>query len=119
MLLVRPKLLSRVVLRALVRDAILLINPTAEIDEFAPLRTEGAKLIVFPIGRFSASWTLHERRIATRFVQFANLRAGSTVAGRLISMRRLTKSIVPSRRIAFKRTVTLSLVEPTIEAISL
>ena len=39
-------------------------------------------------------------------------------AGRLISIRRLTNAIVPSRRMAFKRTVTLSRVEPTIEAIS-
>src|SRR6185436_6655542 len=39
-------------------------------------------------------------------------------AGRLIKIRRLTNLIVPSRRIAFKRTVTLSRVEPTIEAIS-
>ncbi len=39
-------------------------------------------------------------------------------AGRLISIRLLTNSIVPSRRMAFKRTVTLSRVDPTIEAIS-
>ena len=39
-------------------------------------------------------------------------------AGRLISIRRLTKAIVPARRMAFKRTVTLSRVEPTMEAIS-
>ena len=39
-------------------------------------------------------------------------------AGRLISIRRLTNAIVPSRRMAFKRTVTLSRVEPTMEAIS-
>ena len=39
-------------------------------------------------------------------------------AGRLSSIRLLTKAIGPSRRMAFKRTVTLSRVEPTIEAIS-
>ena len=55
---------------------------------------------------------------------FMNLAATATAAsherdaGRLISIRRLTNAIVPSRRMAFKRTVTLSRVDPTMEAIS-
>ena len=92
-------------------DSIFTFNPPAEINKLAPLRTEGTKRIVFPLGRLTAGWAFHE----------LEPRAWPTSqrdAGRLISIRRLTNAIVPSRRMAFKRTVTLSRVEPTIEAIS-
>ena len=51
-------------------------------------------------------------------LQFASLISGASDSGRLTKIRLLTNSILPSRRIAFKRTVTLSRVEPTMEAIS-
>ncbi|HKY41705.1 MAG TPA: hypothetical protein VJM50_01315, partial [Pyrinomonadaceae bacterium] len=41
-------------------DAILTFNPTTKVDELAPLRTEGAKRIVFPFGRLTAGWAVHE-----------------------------------------------------------
>lgn len=50
--------------------------------------------------------------------QFVTLISRPSDSGRFTRMRRLTKSIVPSRLMAFKRTVTLSRVEPTIDAIS-
>ncbi|MDT4897740.1 MAG: hypothetical protein QOH25_2817 [Acidobacteriota bacterium] len=49
---------------------------------------------------------------------FCILQAAASDSGRLIRIFRLTKSMIPSRRMAFKRTVTLSRVEPTMEAIS-
>lgn len=92
-------------------DAILALDPTAEVNELATFRTEGPNRIVFPLDRVTAGWALHE------IERNANL-THARDAGRLIRIRRLTNSIVPSRRIAFKRTVTLSRVEPTIDAIS-
>src|ERR1700754_3657063 len=91
--------------------SIFTFDPAAEVNELAAFRTEWTKGVVFPLGRFTAGWTLHESRNTD----------GSTIysdAGRLISIRLRTNLIVPSRRMAFKRTVTLSRVEPTIEAIS-
>jgi hypothetical protein len=41
-------------------DAILTFNPPAEVDELAPLRTEGTKRIIFPIGRLTAGWAFHK-----------------------------------------------------------
>jgi hypothetical protein len=41
-------------------DSILTFNPPAEIDKLAPLRTEGTKRIVFPLGRLTAGWAFHE-----------------------------------------------------------
>ena len=41
------------------RDAVLTLHPASEIDELAPLGTEGTKLVVFPVDWFTAGWTLH------------------------------------------------------------
>ncbi len=41
-------------------DSIFTLNPPAEVDELAALRTEGAKGVVFPFDWFTAGWTLHE-----------------------------------------------------------
>ena len=41
-------------------DSILTFNPPAEIDQLAPLRTEGTKGIVFPLDRLTAGWAIHE-----------------------------------------------------------
>lgn len=98
--------------KRLTGNAILAFDPLAEVDELAPLRTEGTKRIVFPIDWFTAGWAFHES-LATNTTS-----SHQRDAGRLINIRRLTNAIVPSRRMAFKRTVTLSRVEPTIEAIS-
>ena len=98
--------------KRLTGDAILAFDPLAEIDELTPLRTEGTKRIVFPIDWFTAGWAFHES-LATNTTE-----SHQRDAGRLINIRRLTNAIVPSRRMAFKRTVTLSRVEPTMEAIS-
>ena len=92
------------------RDAVLTFNPPAKIDKLAALSTEGTKGVVFPLGRLTAGWAFHEFEPRTAHVY--------SDAGRLISIRRLTNAIVPARRMAFKRTVTLSRVEPTMEAIS-
>jgi hypothetical protein len=40
--------------------AILAFNPPAEIDQLAPLRTEGTDRIVFPLDRLTAGWAFHE-----------------------------------------------------------
>jgi len=42
------------------RNAILAFDPTAEVNELATLRTEWTEGIVFPLGRFTAGWALHE-----------------------------------------------------------
>jgi hypothetical protein len=39
--------------------AVFTFNPSAKVDELAAFRTEGAKGIVFPLGRFSAGWAFH------------------------------------------------------------
>lgn len=92
-------------------DSIFTFNPPAKVKKLTPLRTEGTKRIVFPLYRLTAGWAFHES-CATYAARIYR------AAGRLISIRRLTNAIVPSRRMAFKRTVTLSRVEPTIDAIS-
>ena len=43
-------------------DAIFTFNPPAKVYKLAPLRTEGTKGIVFPLGRLTASWAFHESR---------------------------------------------------------
>ena len=40
--------------------AIFALDPTAEVNELAPFRTEWTKGIIFPLGWFPAGWTLHE-----------------------------------------------------------
>src|SRR4030095_7385603 len=84
-------------------------NPATKVDELASFRTKGAIGIIFPRDGSAAGWTLHEN---------SGQPPQTREAGRLIRIRRFTNSIVPSRRMAFKRTVTLSRVEPTIDAIS-
>jgi hypothetical protein len=44
------------------RDSILTFDPAAEVNQLAAFRTEWTKGIVFPLGRFTAGWTLHESR---------------------------------------------------------
>ena len=39
---------------------ILALNPLAQVDKLAPLRTEGTKRIVFPLDLLTAGWTFHE-----------------------------------------------------------
>lgn len=41
-------------------DAVLTLNPLAQIDKLAPLRTEGTKGIIFPRDLLTAGWTFHE-----------------------------------------------------------
>lgn len=91
---------------------ILTLNPTAKINKLTAFRTEGTDRIVFPLDWLTAGWTLHE------FPRHERRASSQRDAGRLSSIRRLTNAIVPARRMAFKRTVTLSRVEPTMEAIS-
>ena len=40
--------------------AILTLNPLAQVDKLAPLRTEGTKRIIFPLDLLTAGWTFHE-----------------------------------------------------------
>jgi hypothetical protein len=40
-------------------DAVFTFNPSAKVDELAAFRTEGAKGIVFPLGRLTAGWAFH------------------------------------------------------------
>ena len=40
-------------------NTILAFDPLAEVDELAPLRTEGTKRIIFPLDRLTAGWALH------------------------------------------------------------
>ena len=101
---------------ALAGHCVVFIYPAAEIDQFATLRAKRTMRVILPLDRFATGGTFHGNdrpRFAQRFrLQTANR------AGRFTRIFLLTKSIVPSRRMAFKRTVTLSRVEPTIEAIS-
>jgi len=39
--------------------AVFTFNPSAKIDELAAFRTEGAKGVVFPLGRLTAGWAFH------------------------------------------------------------
>jgi len=41
-------------------NSIFTLNPAAEVNELAAFGTEWTKKIVFPLGRFTAGWTLHE-----------------------------------------------------------
>ena len=41
-------------------DAILTLNPLAEIDKLTPLSTEGTKRIIFPLDWLTAGWAFHE-----------------------------------------------------------
>jgi hypothetical protein len=40
-------------------DAIFTLNPTAEIDKLASLRTKGTERIIFPLDWLTAGWALH------------------------------------------------------------
>jgi hypothetical protein len=40
--------------------AVFTFNPPAKVDELAAFRTEGAKGVVFPLGRLTAGWAFHE-----------------------------------------------------------
>ena len=62
--IIRPGRLSLILGSGLVRDTVLLIDPATKVHQFAAFRAEWTKGIVFPVGRFSASWTLHEERFA-------------------------------------------------------
>src|ERR1044071_10046455 len=83
---------------------IFFVSPAAKVYQLAAFGTERAVRIILPFGGFATVRTL--------------LHAVTSDSGRLMRILRLTNSIIPSRRMAFKRTVTLSRVEPTIEAIS-
>jgi hypothetical protein len=113
--------LSRLISHRLPRHAILFADPLAEINELAALRTKRPERIILPLDPFVAGWTLfHEPELSAGF-QLASgdsFTARNNHSGRLTRIRLFTNSIVPSRRIAFKRTVTLSRVDPTMEAIS-
>ncbi len=124
------------------RHAIFFIRPLAEIYQLAAFGTERTIRIVLPLDRVSAVRTLHrnqrgkmekgKRERKNLIFLFLNLfpfsplplfplkffYAIKSISGRFIRIFRSMKSIVPSRRMTFKRTVTLSLVEPTMEAIS-
>jgi len=41
------------------RHAVFTFNPPAKVDELAAFSTEGAKGIVFPLGRLTAGWAFH------------------------------------------------------------
>ena len=93
------------------RNAVVTIDPASEINELTSFGAERTKRVVFPFYGFTAGRAFHR---ISRFYPASYTKD----AGRLIKIRRFTNSIVPSRRMAFKRTVTLSRVDPTIEAIS-
>jgi uncharacterized membrane protein YGL010W len=42
--------------------AVFTFNPPAKVDELAAFRTEGAKGVVFPLGRLTAGWAFHQSR---------------------------------------------------------
>ena len=41
------------------RHAVFTFNPSTKVDKLAAFRTEGAKGIVFPLGRLTAGWAFH------------------------------------------------------------
>ena len=51
---------------------ILALNPLAQVDKLAPLRTEGTKRIVFPLDLLTAGWTLHESERCWSFDQYSS-----------------------------------------------
>jgi hypothetical protein len=50
----------RVAWQRFARHPVFALDPTAQVNKLASLRTEWTKGIVFPLGRFTAGWTLHE-----------------------------------------------------------
>ena len=42
--------------------AVFTFNPPAKVDELAAFSTEGAKGVVFPLGRLTAGWAFHQSR---------------------------------------------------------
>ena len=98
-------------------DAVLIIDPTAKVDQLAVFGAKGTVWIVLPLDRLFAVRTFHENN-SIRHLRHSQFPEAARDLGLLTRIFRLMKSIVPSRRMAFKRTVTLSRVEPTIAAIS-
>jgi hypothetical protein len=43
-------------------NAVFALDPAAQVNELAAFGTEWTKGVVFPLGRFTAGWTLHESR---------------------------------------------------------
>jgi hypothetical protein len=52
--------LVRIAGQRFARHSILTLDPTAQVNKLASLRTEWTKGVVFPLGRFTAGWALHE-----------------------------------------------------------
>jgi hypothetical protein len=50
----------RIAWQRVARHSIFALDPTAQVNKLASLRTEWTKGVVFPLGRFTAGWTLHE-----------------------------------------------------------
>ena len=51
--------LSRVGVNWFTGNPIVALNPPAQVDELAALRTEGTKGVVLPLDWFTAGWTSH------------------------------------------------------------
>ena len=51
--------LVRIAGQRFARHSILTLDPTAQVNKLASLRTEWTKGVVFPLGRFTAGWALH------------------------------------------------------------
>jgi hypothetical protein len=60
--IIRTSGLVRVAGKRFARHSILTFDPAAEVNELAAFRTKWTKGIVFPLGRFTAGWALHESR---------------------------------------------------------
>ena len=99
-------------------NAVLVVDPAPQVNQLAVFGTERAIGIILPLDGLVAVWTLHENNLFVAGTGCCQSPEAASDGGRLTRILRLTKSIVPSRRMAFKRTVTLSRVEPTMEAIS-
>ena len=63
----------RVARQGVAGHAIFALDPTAQVDELAALGTEWTKGIVFPLGRFTAGWTLHESRSTSAGAKFTGM----------------------------------------------
>lgn len=96
----------------LARDAVLFVYPGTQIHHLAALGAKRPIQIIFPSGGFTAGGTRHCQESTSTQVNASGSHGAASAAGRFTRIFLLTKSIVPSRRIAFKRTVTLSRVEP-------
>jgi hypothetical protein len=98
---------------SLARNPIFFVYPVTQVNQFAAFRAEGTAWIVLPFSGPAANGTFDGSSDAqwSAVVPGVRLSDKANASERFTRIVRSTESILPSLRVAFKRTVTLSRVE--------